>query len=477
MSFCILSMMQRVAVGIISAAVLVNSGCLPQKQSPAAAAAAVTQVQQDTGVSVQLTPVNDWQSEGLYFTQYDCTLQNHTAVSLTGWSVEITPPAGSNISQNWNCTFVQQGQHLTLTPAEYAQTIAAEGQSTGIGFIMSCPSQETLTAGTVSYKTADAVTETPAPSSDTTVTATVPHTISPLHVSGTHLVDAQGNIVQLRGVSTHGLAWYPQYVNQAAFQTLRDSWGINTVRLAMYTAEYGGYCNGGDRTKLKQLIDQGVQAASALDLYVIIDWHILSDGNPNTYKKDALAFFDEMSAKYADYPNVFYEICNEPNGADWNTAIKPYAESVLQVIRKHAPNAIVLVGTNTWSQDVDAVIGNRLADPNVLYTLHFYAGTHKEALRQKLQTALSAGIPVFVSECGITDASGNGSLDTVSAQAWLQMLQQNGIGFIAWNLSNKDESSSLLRADCQKASGWTEEDLSESGKWFQNAIKTHETIK
>ncbi|MEE3357895.1 MAG: cellulase family glycosylhydrolase, partial [Lachnospiraceae bacterium] len=53
-----------------------------------------------------------------------------------------------------------------------------------------------------------------------------------LSVSGVDLVDQSGNRFQLKGVSTHGLQWYPQYVNQSAFQYLRDSWGANVVRLA-----------------------------------------------------------------------------------------------------------------------------------------------------------------------------------------------------------------------------------------------------
>lgn len=197
-----------------------------------------------------------------------------------------------------------------------------------------------------------------------------------LSVKGTNLVDAKGRVFQMKGVSTHGLSWFPEYVSKEAFQNLRDSWGANAVRLAMYTAEYNGYCTGnaGNRKALKKLIHTGVEAASDLGMYVIIDWHILSDGNPNTYKKESLAFFKEMAKKYKAYKNVIYEICNEPNGGtDWGQ-IKSYAETVIKEIRKIDKNAVILVGTPNWSQDVDIAAANPLKGyKNIMYTLHFYA--------------------------------------------------------------------------------------------------------
>ena len=135
-----------------------------------------------------------------------------------------------------------------------------------------------------------------------------------LSVEGTQLVDEEGNPVQLKGISTHGLAWYPQYVSEACFRQIKEEWGMDVVRLAMYTAESGVYCTDGNQDALKALVREGVEYATDCGLYVIIDWHILSDGNPNAHLEEAEAFFREMSAEYADYDNVIYEICNEPNG-------------------------------------------------------------------------------------------------------------------------------------------------------------------
>lgn len=294
--------------------------------------------------------------------------------------------------------------------------------------------------------------------------------IPPLHVAGTVLADPQGNTVRLKGVSTHGLAWFPDYVNADAFRTLRDDWGANAVRLALYTQEYGGYCSGGDREALKKLVDDGVTYATDLGMYVILDWHILSDGDPRAHQDEAVQFFDELSRKYADHTNVLYEICNEPQNSPWQSVIKPYAETVLATVRANDPDAVVIVGTNTWSQDVEEVAASPLDDENVVYAFHFYAATHKESYRQKVKNALAAGVPVFVSECGLCDASGSGGVDEASAQAWFDLLKERDVSFLAWSLCNKNETSALIRPDCAKLSGWTENDLSQSGKLFQKAI-------
>lgn len=293
-----------------------------------------------------------------------------------------------------------------------------------------------------------------------------------LHVSGTGLADASGAPVQLRGVSTLGLAWYPEFVNEDAFRTLRDEWGANTVRLAMYTCEDGGYMTGGDRAALEALIDRGVKLCAALGMYAIIDWHILSDGDPNIYADAAEDFFRRMSALYADQPHVLYELCNEPNGAGvtW-PVVKGYAERIIPVIRANAPDAVIICGTPTWSQDVDAVAADPLDDPNTMYALHFYAATHKATLRRKVVRALKDGTPIFVSEFSICDASGDGEIDYDSAAAWRELIGAHDLSYIAWSLSNRDESAALIRADCQKTSDWTEDDLSETGRWLRDVLR------
>ncbi|MDO4537712.1 MAG: cellulase family glycosylhydrolase [Coriobacteriales bacterium] len=297
-----------------------------------------------------------------------------------------------------------------------------------------------------------------------------PASCGALQVSGSRLVSQAGTPVQLRGISTHGLAWFPDYVNSDCFYQLRNEWHANVVRLAMYTQEYGGYCSGGNQAQLKALVKSGVTYAAENDLYVIVDWHILSDGNPLTHVEEAKAFFGELSAELAGRNNVLYEICNEPNGGTTWADIKSYANQVIPVIRANDADAVVLVGTPFWSQEIDAAAADPLDFPNVMYTLHFYAATHRDDLRNRMSAAVRAGLPVFVSEFGICDASGNGSIDEASANAWLSSMREHGVSWCMWSLCNKAESASAISSSCTKTSGFVQDDLTQSGRWLVGAL-------
>lgn len=291
-----------------------------------------------------------------------------------------------------------------------------------------------------------------------------------LRVEGAQLVDAAGNPVQLRGVSTHGIAWFPQYVNQPLFNELHQAWGANVVRLAVYSAESGGYATDGRRSALRDLIMQGVEYATAADMYAVVDWHILSDGNPWTNEWVASDFFAIISRDLADHDNVIYEICNEPNGSTTWADIKSYAKTIIPIIRANDPDAVIVVGTPNWSQDVEAAAADRLSASNIMYAMHFYAATHQDDLRARLRTAVQGGLPVFVSEFGICEASGDGEIDYESADEWVRLLDELNVSYICWNLSNKNEAAALFKPDAAKTSGFTLEDLSDEGLWLLDTL-------
>ncbi|XCP83516.1 cellulase family glycosylhydrolase [Roseburia hominis] len=298
-----------------------------------------------------------------------------------------------------------------------------------------------------------------------------PSVCGKLSVKGTKLVDEKGEAVQLRGLSTHGLASFPQYVNEELFCQFRQEWKANVIRLAMYTAEYGGYCTDGDKEYLKKLVRSGVEYATNQDMYVIVDWHILMDQNPNLYKGEAMEFFKQMSKEFAGHNNVIYEICNEPNGGTSWSEVKSYAQEVIPIIRANDPDAVILVGTPNWSQFVNEAAADPITGyDNIMYTLHFYAATHTEALRNTMTAAIDAGLPVFVSEYGICDASGNGAIDEAQADAWVQVMDQYQVSYVAWNISNKNETSAIFKSTVEKTSGFTGEDLSDSGKWLYRML-------
>ena len=274
--------------------------------------------------------------------------------------------------------------------------------------------------------------------------------------------------MQLTGISTHGINWFPEFAAPETIASLRNNFGINVIRLAMYTSDYNGYCVGGSDNQ-KDLMDKicsAVDAATENDMYVIIDWHTLNDENPNTYKAESIQFFGEMVRKYKGNDNVIYEICNEPNGDTTWSDIKSYAKEVIPVIRNVDSDAVILVGTPEWSSDLESVQDDPLNFKNIMYTYHFYAASHKDDARAELESALEAGLPVFISEYGLVSADGNGSVDTKEAKKWYDLIDEYKLSSCIWNLSNKDEGSALISADCQSTLDWKYEDLSDEGKYF-----------
>lgn len=269
-----------------------------------------------------------------------------------------------------------------------------------------------------------------------------------LKTNGAELRNQKGERIQLRGLSSHGIQWFPDVITYDNLKELKEDWHINVFRLAMYTdPNVNGYIAHPDESK--EFINKVVDYAKELDLYIIIDWHILSDKNPQTYQDDAIKFFDDISKEYANTPNVIYEICNEPNGYDvkWDTNVKPYAEEVIKTIRKNCPKSLIIVGTPNWCTDIKSAADNPIKAKNIVYSCHFYAGTHRKELRDDIDYCINKNIPIFVSECGITNASGNGAIYEESFNEWIDYLNANSLSWVFWSFCNKAESSSILSTD------------------------------
>ena len=282
-----------------------------------------------------------------------------------------------------------------------------------------------------------------------------------LKVKGSSLVDQSGSVAVLHGMSSHGMQWYPRFARSEGIRTTKE-YGANVFRIAMYTDEGGYLAN----PSVARDVVHAADDALALDMYVIIDWHIQYDNDPMANLDRAARFFDDMSRRYQNAPGVLYEICNEPNGAavTWAGSVKPYALRIIPVIRANAPDAVILVGNPTWSQDVDICADDPLPFDNVMYTLHFYAGTHGEALREKCRYALSRGAAVFVNEWGTSAADGSSGVYLGESDDWLRFLDEHELSWCNWSLGDRDETSAALRPGVPDF-GWTAAHLSESGRY------------
>ena len=473
---------------------IANSGT-PADTTSATTKAATTATSKPTTASkfsLDWKLSSTWEEGGKKCGGYEVTLTNDSGSAVSSWTVEITVPNGFEITSGWNGKYTVSGTKLTVKNESYNGEISYGGTA-GFGFNYSSPTEFKPGKATVngssagtgsgsgsgnsstpeSTTAASVVTVPPAPEDPKGSTPVAAH--GQLSVKGTQLVDKNGNGYQLRGMSTHGITWFPDFINENSFRTLRDDWNTNVVRLAMYVDEWGnGQCYMKNKDGSRQLLEKGVDICIKLGMYVIIDWHVLNPGDPTAYTDEAISFFNDISKKYANYPNIIYEIVNEPNGnATWGGVIKPYAEKVIPVIRKNDKDAVIIVGTPTWSQDIDQALADPLDFDNVMYALHFYAATHTDWLRERTEKCVAGGLPIFVSEFGCCDASGNGGNDFGQTEKWLKLLDKYGISYCNWNLANKNESSSCFRESAKADGNWSDSDYSEGGAWIRKWFRNH----
>lgn len=445
--------------------------------------------------TVQWKKSSSWEEGGKKCGGYEIVITNN-GDTVNSWTAKVTVPGNTKLMSQWNGIFSISGNTMTVKNESYNGTIE-KGKSVSFGFNYSADAYinegkvtvNGSTAGTSAGNNSNnnnnnnnnnntsttkkpAATVPQAPSDPKGTTPVSQH--GQLSVKNGQLVDKSGKGYQLRGMSTHGLTWFPEFVNESAFKTLRDDWNTNVVRLAMYVDEWGnGQCYMGNKSGSLELLEKGVDICIKLDMYVIIDWHVLNPGDPSKYTNEAKSFFETVSKRYAKYPNVIYEICNEPNGgASWSGNIKPYAEKIIPVIRKNAPNSVIIVGTPTWSQEIDKPLSDPLNYKNVMYAFHFYAATHA-GLRSNVENCVAQGLPVFVSEFGTCDASGGGANDFNETQKWLSYFDKQGISYCNWSICNKDETCSVLRPGTSANGNWSESNLTENGKWMRNWFRKH----
>jgi endoglucanase len=289
-----------------------------------------------------------------------------------------------------------------------------------------------------------------------------------LKVVGTALQDASGAPVQLKGVSSMWLNWEskPFAESKAALRYARDSWKLSVVRAAMGVDATGGYLTSATaQAAMQAKVDAIVGNAIDLGIYVIVDWHT---SKAHTEQAAAVAFFTAMAQKYGAQPNVIWEPYNEPTGVTWAT-IKPYHEAVVAAIRAQDPDNPIVLGTPNWSQDVDVAAADPVAGTNLLYTLHFYACTHKQPFRDKGDLALSLGAALFVTEFGATPSdggvvrSGDNNVCEGEASTWFAWMAQHGISGASWKLDQCTDSSCILTSAAPVDGPWTDDVLSSDG--------------
>ncbi|MCI2424372.1 glycoside hydrolase family 5 protein [Saccharopolyspora sp. K220] len=294
-----------------------------------------------------------------------------------------------------------------------------------------------------------------------------------LSVCGKTLCNGSGVPVQLRGMSTHGLQWYSQCVNDQSLDALAQDWQADVLRISMYIQE-GGYEE--DPARFTEMVDQYVEEASERGLYAIIDWHMLDPGDPYYNLDRAKTFFTEMAKRHKDKTNVLYEIANEPSGVDW-ARIKSYAEELIPVIRAADPDSVVLVGTRAWSSlgvsdgaDEREVVDNPVNAENILYTFHFYAASHGTEYLDALSRAADQ-LPMFVTEFGTQEATGDGGDDFGMAEQYIDLMAAKNISWTNWNYSDDARSGAVFKeGTCENGPYPGTGQLKPAGAWVRERV-------
>jgi endoglucanase len=364
--------------------------------------------------------------------QAQVTVNNTSSSAINTWKVELTFPAGTTVAQSWNTTQAGSGSTYTFTPAGWNATIAA-GASTSFGFIVngagrptSCLVNGQACTGTPSGSPSPSVSVSPS-------TSTPPATGTPvqvngqLRVCGTKLCNESGQAVQLKGMSTHGIQWFPNCYTDSSLDVLAGEWSADLFRISMYVQEQGYETDpAGFTTRVNNLVEEATERG----MYALIDFHILTPGDPAFNLERAKTFFAQVSARHANKKNVIYEIANEPNG-----------------------------------------VNNPVSASNVMYAFHYYAASHKDNYRAEVERA-AASLPLFVTEFGTVTYTGDGAVDVASSNAWFDLLDRLKIGYANWTYSDASEGSAAFKpGTCNAGSFAGTGSLTESGALLRNRIR------
>ncbi|GAA1042622.1 cellulase family glycosylhydrolase [Virgisporangium ochraceum] len=435
--------------------------------SPASAATA----------SATFTKVSDWGSG--YTGEY--TITNTGASAMTSWTVVFDLPAGTSIGSSWNAVRSSAGQRYTFRNESWNGTVAP-GRSVSFGFTGSgsgsptgCTLDGASCAGGTNPSTPPS-SSGPSPSTSSPTGTTPVARNGLLRVCGRQLCNARGKAVQLRGMSSHGLQWYSNCLADSSLNVLANEWNADVLRISMYIQE-GGYET--DPVGFTNRVHALIEEATERGLYAIVDWHMLEPGDPNHNLARARTFFTEIASRHRAKNNVIYEVANEPSGVHWNT-IKSYADQIIPVIRAQDPDGVVLVGTEDWSslgasgdgQGVQRILANPVSAGNVMYTFHFYAASHDDWHLNTVRDAI-AQLPVFVTEFGTQEYTGDGPNNFARAQQYLDLFAQNKVSWVNWNYSDDERTGAVFtQGTCAAGQFGGTNRLKEAGVWVRERIRT-----
>lgn len=254
-----------------------------------------------------------------------------------------------------------------------------------------------------------------------------------LRVSGTRIVESNGNTFVMRGVS-HAHVWYP--TQTSAFAGIK-SYGTNTVRVVLGSGQRWGPNSASDVANVISLCKQN-------RLICVLEVHDTTgfgeEGAAASLEQAASYWISIASALQGQENYVVINLGNEPFGnnqqvsATWATA----TSNAINRLRNAGFDHLIMVDAPMWGQDWQGIMRDNAtsvfnADPdrNTVFSVHMY-GVYDTAaeITAYLNAFQTAGLPLVIGEFGHNHSDGNPDEDTIMAQA-----QSRGVGYIGWSWS------------------------------------------
>lgn len=262
-----------------------------------------------------------------------------------------------------------------------------------------------------------------------------------LSVSGRFIRDPQGNNVVLRGVSLIDVGVADTRVRNARqlidmATNEADGWYARVVRLPVYPNaidETPGWLANPD-AYFNDHLNPAVQNCIARQIYCIIDWHYIADYNNSTVDTATRAFWNYVAPRYANVPNVIFELYNEPvNPDNWSTW-KQWAQPWVNIIRSHAPNNLILIGGPRWSQNMSSAATDPFTGSNLVYVAHIYPEHGGQSTWDSWFGNAANTVPFFVTEWGWQQGGTTPTSGTLSGYGipFSNYLESKGLSWTAW---------------------------------------------
>lgn len=301
---------------------------------------------------------------------------------------------------------------------------------------------------------------------------------------GNNIVDKNNNQYQLRGIGTHALLQYTNLHTLKMFQCLKD-WGVNCIRISVYLSDfnfqysdgqtYYGYISQPDATKaeIEKIVDLCVQVG----IYAILDWHTMQGEHVNSvlkYQTEAVEFFEYYADKYADVPNVLYELQNEPYNVT-QASLSAYVKAEHDAILEYATDPVMIVGCSNINTNTMVSWIENVGIYDVFYSNHVY--------KDDLSTYSFSGfmsIPHMMTEWSNASESSESTGDNTGVNLFMDTMFNQKISNMSWKLTDQTHVFSVLKNRGQinspyYSNGFAEDDLTAWGKLFFDNLKRYKT--